>query len=113
MNEKEIQEKFAELIKITKWEAYQVRLMLKWYDFRAMIKNVFCVSPVMRRANRAMNKILDAQVLLAEIQGQQSDENEILFWCDRVTDCMILAGKINEHGVQRDGLHDVGDSQCR
>ena len=99
MNEKEIQEKFAELTKITKWEAYHVRLMLKWYDFRAMIKNVFCVSPVMRRANRAMNKILDAQVLLAEIQGQQSDEDEILFWCDRVTDCMILVGKIDEHVV--------------
>lgn len=94
MNEKEIQEKFGELLKVTKFEELQ---MLKWYDFRAIVKNVFCVSPVMRRANRAMNKILDAQVLLAEIQGQQCEEAEILFWCDRVTDCMILAGKINEH----------------
>ena len=99
MNEKEIQEKFGELLKVTKFAAYQIKLILKWYDFRVMLKNVFCVSPVMRRANRAMNKILDAQVLIAEIQGQQSDENEILFWCDRVTDCMILAGKINGHVV--------------
>ena len=97
MNEKEIIEKFGELLKVTKFEALQIKLMLKWYDFRAIVKNVFCVSPVMRRANRAMNKILDAQVLLAEIQGQQCEEAEILFWCDRVTDCMILAGKINEH----------------
>ena len=49
MNEKDIQEKFCELLKVTKFEGLQIKLMLKWYNFRAMVKNVFCVSSVLRR----------------------------------------------------------------
>ena len=64
---------------------------------KEMYKSGFCICRVRRSADKAIDKILTAQVILAGIQGAQEEENEILFWCDRVEDCMVLAEKINEH----------------
>ena len=65
----------------------------------------FTVRRVRRSANKAIDKILTAQVILAEIQGAQEEENEILFWCDRVEDCMFLVNKIDEHFIGREKIN--------
>ena len=64
----------------------------------------FTVLRVMRCADKAVNKILTAQVLLAGIQGQQKEETEIYFWSERMEDCMFIVSncvrmkyKINQH----------------
>jgi len=62
-----------------------------------MCKSRFSIRCVRRHAYKAINKILDAQVLLAGIQGEQKEENEILFWCDKVEGCMNLVTQIHEY----------------
>ena len=61
------------------------------------IKAKLNIRSVERRADKAIDKILDAQVILAGIQGEQWDEDEILFWCNQVESCMHMVRLIDEH----------------
>jgi len=61
------------------------------------------------RINKAVNKILDAQLILAEIQSQCCGESEIEFWADRVEDCMYLARQIEEKN--KNGCQEESDAE--
>jgi transcription termination factor NusB len=47
-----------------------------------------------KKIKKAIDKLLDAQVIFAEIQGRQTDESEILYWCEFVENCMHMAERL-------------------
>ena len=44
--------------------------------------------------DKAIDKILDAQVIISSIQGREADEKKINFYANRVSDCMYLVRKL-------------------
>jgi len=74
-----------------KQEILGMKRLFEW------IKTKLNIRSVKRRADKAIDKILTAQVILAEIQGEHWQEDEILFWCNQVESCMHMVSEISEH----------------
>ena len=44
--------------------------------------------------DKAIDKILDAQVIISSIQGREEEKKKINFYANRVSDCMELVRKL-------------------